>query len=156
MSFFIDFFTLESVIINIKFSLSILNFYGKYHHLVCFCFFSKRKQKLEEKIFLKIKQKIINYQVKLKKIVQVSQHQIWGQRKIHYMKFSCWPILAQTVRERLTCYHKPCKCRFLESTDRTSFVKRNASSIGSNCNSATSIGSDVQLFIGIALFGKHR
>lgn len=53
-------------------------------------------------------------------------------------------------------YHKRCKCKFLDKTERTSFVKRSASNNGNNDNRQMSIGSENHDFIGIALFGKHR
>lgn len=53
-------------------------------------------------------------------------------------------------------YHKRCKCKFLDNTERTSFVKRNASSNGSSDNKHMSIGSENHDLIGIALLGKHR
>lgn len=56
----------------------------------------------------------------------------------------------------LTCYHAPCKCKFLDKTERTSFVNLNASNMGNNDNKETSMGSENQLFIGIALLGKQR
>lgn len=45
--------------------------------------------------------------------------------------------------------------RFLDRTERTSWVNLNASSKGSKDNRETSIGSENQDFIGIALLGKH-
>lgn len=53
-------------------------------------------------------------------------------------------------------YHKRCKCKFRDKTERTSFVNRSASSNGSSDNRHMSIGSENHDFIGIALFGKHR
>lgn len=53
-------------------------------------------------------------------------------------------------------YHKRCKCKFRDRTERTSFVNRNASSNGNNDNRQISIGSENHDLIGIALFGKHR
>lgn len=62
----------------------------------------------------------------------------------------------KNLKKRHTCYHKRCKCKFLDKTDLTSFVKRSASSTGNNDKSDISIGSENHDFIGIALLGKHR
>lgn len=59
-------------------------------------------------------------------------------------------------KKTLTCYHKPCKCKFRDKTERTSFVNRNASNMGNNDNNEISMGSENQLFMGIALLGKQR
>lgn len=53
-------------------------------------------------------------------------------------------------------YHKRCKCKFLDKTERTSFVNRNASNNGKSDNKQISIGSENHDLIGIALFGKQR
>lgn len=55
-----------------------------------------------------------------------------------------------------TCYHKRWRCRFRDSTDRTSLVNRSASSSGSSDSRQMSIGSENQDLIGMALFGKQR
>lgn len=55
----------------------------------------------------------------------------------------------------LTCYHKRCKCKFLDKTDLTSFVNLNASSNGNKDSKHISIGSENHDFIGIAFWGKH-
>lgn len=51
-------------------------------------------------------------------------------------------------------YHNLCKWRFLDNTDRTSAVKRNASNTGNKLSNATSVGSENHDFIGIALSEK--
>lgn len=55
-----------------------------------------------------------------------------------------------------TSYHRRCKCKFRDNTDRTSFVKRNASNNGNNDSKQISIGSENHDLMGIALFGKQR
>lgn len=51
-------------------------------------------------------------------------------------------------------YHKRCRCKFLDNTDLTSAVKRNASNTGSKFSNAMSVGSENHDFIGIALSEK--
>lgn len=53
-------------------------------------------------------------------------------------------------------YHKRCRCKFLDRTERTSLVNRNASNNGNSDNRHISMGSENHDLIGIALFGKHR
>lgn len=50
-----------------------------------------------------------------------------------------------------TPYHSRWRCRFRDSTERTSAVKRSASKTGRRLSRATSDGSENQDFIGIAL-----
>lgn len=51
-------------------------------------------------------------------------------------------------------YHSLCKWRFLDKTDRTSAVKRNASNTGNKLSKAMSVGSENHDFMGIALSAK--
>lgn len=53
-------------------------------------------------------------------------------------------------------YHRWCSCKLRDKIVRTSFVNRNASSIGSSDNRDVSSGSENHDLIGIALFGKQR
>ena len=55
----------------------------------------------------------------------------------------------------LILYQRTGRCKFLPSIDRTSFVKRSASSIGNKFNKAVSEGSANQETIGIA-FSKKK
>lgn len=73
---------------------------------------------------------------------------------IFFVVFVCF--ISFYLNEKFINYHKRCKCRFLDKTERTSFVKRSASNKGNNDNRHISIGSENHDFIGIALFGKHR
>lgn len=68
----------------------------------------------------------------------------------------CRNTLDYTSVRRPTCYQRRCRCRFRDNTDLTSFVNRRASSMGSSDSSAVSIGSENQLFMGMALLGKQR